>query len=873
MFCVPQALGYAQTAPEATALKSFNIPAQPLAGALREFARQSQQELLFTPDVVAGKATAGVQGAYAPAQALEILLRGTGVTAAGTPNGATLLREDDHPEPAATAGQAAASPDPVALNGDETALAEGTAPDGVERRTLDTVAVTGTRIRGGGTPSPVITIGSERITEEGLTNLGEVIRSIPQNFTGGQNPGVASGGFSGGGFANQNVTGGSSLNLRGLGPDASLTLLNGRRMAYGGIVQSVDISAIPVEAVDRIEIVADGASAIYGSDAVGGVGNVILKREYEGVTIGARYGDTSDGGLATREYTVTAGAVWSSGGLIAAYKDASVDPIYVDQRSYTGHLTPPTTIYPGSDLRSGLLSAYQNLGDTAEVRLDVLRSQRDQLYFYDYYGTNRISPETTTTLVAPSIELVLGHDWVMSLGGTWGKDEHDEYHVSDDIATGVRTVIVNDCSCNESRSYEVSAEGPLFALPGGDARLAVGAGYRKNEYLQYNHTTGARATQGDESVRFGYAEVNLPLVGSDQNVFGVHRLALSAAVRGEDYDSFGSVTTPKLGLIYSPNSDFTATTSWGRSFKAPTLFQQHYATFAQLTPRSRFGGTGYADSDMVLTRGGGNLDLKAERAQTWTASLVFHPEALPGLEAELTWFKINYTDRVVQPISNFSQSLSNPVYAQFISDSPSAEEIAAIVSAATVFYNWSNAAQDLNNVGTIIYFGYTNVARQEIEGLDLSGSYRFDLGPGQMTIRGAASWLDSSQQISPAQDFYDLSGTLFNPAKVNSRVGAVWEQGGFTASAFATYTGGVTNTVAATKTASFTTFDTTLRYATGHSRGALSGVQLVLSAQNLFDRAPPLYTPVSDAEYAPPYDTTNYSPIGRFLSVSLSKSW
>src|SRR3546814_4884671 len=95
----------------------------------------------------------------------------------------------------------------------------------------DLITVTGTRIRGGTSPSPVIKIGSERIQEEGFTDLGEVIRSVPQNFAGGQNPGVSSGGFSGAGIANQNVTGGSSLNLRGLGPDATLTLLNGRRMA------------------------------------------------------------------------------------------------------------------------------------------------------------------------------------------------------------------------------------------------------------------------------------------------------------------------------------------------------------------------------------------------------------------------------------------------------------------------------------------------------------------------------------------------------------------------------------------------------------------------------------------------------------------
>src|SRR3546814_19383184 len=77
-------------------------------------------------------------------------------------------------------------------------------------------------------------------------------------------------------------------------------------MAYSGFVQAVDISAIPIEAVERIEIVADGASAIYGSDAVGGLANVILKRDFDGVTVGARYGPAPAGGLATPEYALTA---------------------------------------------------------------------------------------------------------------------------------------------------------------------------------------------------------------------------------------------------------------------------------------------------------------------------------------------------------------------------------------------------------------------------------------------------------------------------------------------------------------------------------------------------------------------------------------
>lgn len=161
-------------------------------------------------------------------------------------------------------------------------------------------------------------------------------------------------------------------------PDASLTLLNGRRMAYGGFSQAVDISAIPVEAVDRVEIVADGASAIYGSDAVGGVANVILKRDFDGVALGARYGAAAEGGLATHEHNATAGTAWSRGGFIATYQRTVADPIYARQRSYTAHLPEPQTIYPGMDTRSVLVSAYQSVGDAAELHLDALRTHRDQ---------------------------------------------------------------------------------------------------------------------------------------------------------------------------------------------------------------------------------------------------------------------------------------------------------------------------------------------------------------------------------------------------------------------------------------------------------------------------------------------------------------
>lgn len=734
---------------------------------------------------------------------------------------------------------------------------------------LPTVTVTGTRIRGGSTPSPVITIGSEQIQQEGFADLGEVIRSVPQNFTGGQNPGVIG---ASGGIGNGDFTGGSALDLRGLGPDASLTLLNGHRLVYDGYSQAVDISAIPVEAIERLEIIPDGASAIYGSDAVGGVANVILKSDFDGLTLGARYGGATDGGLATHEYTVTAGTTWIGGGLIATLKDVDADPIYARQRSYTKYLIDPYTIYNASNLRSGLVSLHQSMGDVAELRLDALRTGRDTT---EYLGLttdsyNRYSPDTSIGLISPSVEFYLRNDWSITLGGTYGKD--DTIFASHHVSAAGSSLTTQTCYCNKSHSWEIGAEGPLFPAGGGDARLAVGIGSRTNNFRTVPKVSGS-AYGGDERARFAYAELSVPFVSPVSDIPGVHRLEFSAAMRGEDYASFGRVTTPKFGVIYDPTVDFTFKTSWGKSFKAPTLLQRYESKDAYLWSASAVGASGSPADATALESYGGNADLGAERARTWSATVALHPEALPGLDAELTWFGIDYTDRVVEPLIS-QQALSNPAYAGFVNRSPTPEQIQELLAVYnSAFYNLSGVAYDPSKVVAIIHDQYVNAARQRIKGLDMSGSYRFDLGGGQLTVRGSASWLDSAQTTSAGQPEQALAGTAFNPARLNGRVGAVWTSGGFSASSFVNYTGGVTNRLATVteKTASFTTLDATVNYDLGERAGALSGLTLGLSVQNLLNRAPPLYTSV--VAIFVPYDATNYSAIGRFVSVSVSKHW
>ncbi|MCD9032693.1 TonB-dependent receptor [Luteimonas sp. Y-2-2-4F] len=853
---LPHAHVHAQSRSSTAAMVDFDIPAGELSVALDRFAEQSGLQVVSEQPLLQDVKVQAVRGRYAAEDALGRLLSGSGLGYQRI-NAQTLVLKKQAVAPA---------PRPETRS----SPASGPPAQG-EAQELSGITVTGTRIRGGSTPSPVITIGAERITEEGFSDLGEVIRSLPQNFSGGQNPGIVAG-AEGGGIGNQNISGGSALNLRGLGPDATLTLLNGRRLAYSGFVQAVDIDAIPVEAVDRLEIIPDGASAIYGSDAVGGVGNVILRRDYDGLTVGARYGGATDGGLGTRSYTVTGGANWMDGGFIATWKDSSVDPIYSDQRRYTRHLDGPTTLYPRSELRSGLFSGHQWLGNRVELRLDALRTERDQLTYYPAYPTQYIpaTAESTMTFVSPSIEVSLAHDWMLSLGATWGRDDTISGLGLVNRATGVETRLASTRYRNTSVSYEIGAEGPLFTLPAGDVRLAAGAGYRRNEFVQGSLLSGAVATDGDDASRFAYAEINLPLIGADNNIPGVERLALTAAVRGEDYDSSGGVTTPKLGVVYAPNADVTVTASWGRSFKAPTLLQLHQMQSAYLYSAAALGGSGYPADATVLVPYGGNPDLDPERARTWSASIRFHPEALPALEMELGWFDIDLSGRIAQPLVYQAQALSNPAYAGFIDYSPTAEEQASII-ASSQFSNFTGMPYDPQQVVAIAFNRYINTVAQRVKGLDFSGSYRIDLGAGRMTFHGALSWLDSAQRATVNDHVADLSGMLFYPAKLSGRIGAVWSQGGLSASTFANYADGVTNSVDGSKGASFTTLDTTLRYTTDERHGAWSGLDLALSASNLLDRAPPLYVPTSSIN--PPYDSTNYSPVGRFLSISVSKHW
>ena len=159
------------------------------------------------------------------------------------------------------------------------AVAQDAAPQD-DAADVGTIVVTGSRIKSANleATTPVTQVTSEDVVTQGVTRIEDLVNQLPQAFA-AQNVTVANG-----------ATGTATLDLRGLGSPRTLVLIDGRRMPYGGVTNSAaDINQIPASMVERVDILTGGASAVYGSDAVAGVVNFIMKKDFEGAQVSGQY--------------------------------------------------------------------------------------------------------------------------------------------------------------------------------------------------------------------------------------------------------------------------------------------------------------------------------------------------------------------------------------------------------------------------------------------------------------------------------------------------------------------------------------------------------------------------------------------------------
>lgn len=967
--CASAAL-YAPAAYAQADQRNYDIAAQPLADAIREYSEVSGRQIIYAAELVRDRHSKRLRGRMPSDTALTRLLSGTGLSI-DLVDGTLVLREG---------------------NGDA-GIEGSTEPDAG-----DAIIVTGSRIRDAGpTGSPVVTIDREAIEKSGYSTVQQMLQSLPQAFGGGSNEATT-------GATTRNGTGndatlGSSINLRGLGTNSTLVLIDGARPALGGVGGLfADISLIPMSAIERIEVLTDGASAIYGADAVAGVVNLRLRNRFEGAETILRAG-TADGDMTEVQFSQLLGKAWSGGRFVLAYQYSERGALAASERDfaredlrpfggpdYRSIYASPGTIRAANEQtfgipagqngralrREDLLSGVQNrrdnraetdllprqrvhslyasgefdIAESLTFRANVLAAERrysrisnvtalrtarvpvSNPFYVDPIGTgqpvqvtysfvNDFGPQINSGRVraistSAGLEKELGA-WRIQLGGAYGvqKGKAATRNVVNSARLAVALADTNpatafnvfgDGSANNGATIDMirgsietiddfktwsaalRADGPLFRLPAGDVRLAVGAEYRREAYDYFrvrDSSTPAPVAApypgfpGPRHVKSIYAEMLIPLFGPGNEMSGFRRLDVTLAGRIEDYNQFGRTENPKFSLRWEPVEGVALRGSYGTSFRAPQFDEligpalSLYTTTSVPDPASPTGVSN------VLALFGYAPNIQPEKATTWTAGFDIAPAAIPGLKAALTYFDVDYRDRIGTLTEDYLRFLTDrAVFGGVVTDNPPLDLVKYYYNQPT-FTNPINIAPD--QVVAILDGQTRNLAREHQRGIDFDIGYAPQFAGGALDIGlGGTHIFSIEKQLSPGAASSDFVGLYASPVKWRLRGRLGWAKDGFSANAFVNYTDGYTNQVAVPieRVASWTTVDLTLSQRIGGDTAGPGGrgLRLGLAIQNLFDKDPPYVNNKSQTS-ALGYDPEKASPIGRMISVQAVIQW
>lgn len=955
----------AQAQKPAAAL-AYDLERQDLGKALTAVAQASGREVIVPSDLVAGKGAPALKGRFTPDQAFERLLANSGLVLVPVGDKLVLRR---------------------ALS---TAQGE---PQAGDPEVLSELVVTGTRIRGAApVGSNLIAISRRDIEASGYATTQQVVQAIPQNYGGGPNDSTMYG--TGRNGSSANLAAGSAINLRGLGASSTLVLLNGSRPPMGGRTGVfADISLVPSTAIERIEVLADGASALYGSDAVAGVVNVIFRDRFEGLSTQLRYGGAK-GGAEEAQAGLLAGKSWSGGHVVVGYEVARRDALAAAKRSYvTSDLRPfggpdyrsiyasPGTIVAGgqtfaipagqngvglrpdqlirgvTNKEDGLLdtdvlprqtrqalyvSADQDLGAKTNGFVQALLADRrfsfrtptgsqsavtvpvTNPFYLDPIGTHQPVRVQYSFIRDLGPNIYNGHVRAYDLTGglrrslgTWsatarvgyGRQEEatliknyvntyrlglavadtnpaTAYNVFGDArSTPAATInsirgFASSDSVYEAWSADVKADGPLFALPAGEARLAVGAEHRDERYRYDSLNDISAATPrasslllpGPRQIDAAFAELLVPLVDETMALLGVRQLKVSLAGRIERYSDFGTTSNPKVGLDWEPVEGLVLKSAYGTSFRAPSFNDMRQGVGSTLyQPAPLTDPNSPTGSTVVLALIGNSPDIGPERAKTWTSTAEWKPAFAPGVKLTTSYFRVKYRDRIASINGDIFNALINrAAYSALLTDAPAASVVAGYY-ASPYFSNPSNIPA--SSVKVIVDARVQNLAIVNQDGLDADIDYRRALGGGQINLGLAATYtFRVDQAVTENSAKIDTVGTVGSPVKMRWRARAGWTQGGFDAAAFVNFVDGYRNqTVTPNEHVdAWTTVDLNLGYR--FTGGRMDGLRASLAIANLFDRDPP-YVNLRTSSSGIGFDSDNANPLGRTIAIQLVKSW
>lgn len=286
------------------------------------------------------------------------------------------------------------------------------------------IIVTGSRIRGiEAIGSATIAIDQAKIEQQPVTSVNDLLRRVPQVVSLGAN---RAGGTAQNGAAN--ATRGAGINLRGISTNATLLLLDGRRFPPQGTQgQFTDPSVIPSIALGRVEVIADGASAIYGSDAIAGVVNFIKRKDFDGFEARARYGFT-DGDYYEAQLSALAGKTWNSGWVTVAAEytrnsalmGSQLDFYQDDNRDRGGRDLRVTTCNPGTITVGGGTYAIPVGGVNAGNVGSLVRGTANRCF---YNGADAVIPEQERYSITGAASQEITDNIRLFVDGFWSRRE------------------------------------------------------------------------------------------------------------------------------------------------------------------------------------------------------------------------------------------------------------------------------------------------------------------------------------------------------------------------------------------------------------------------------------------------------------------
>lgn len=875
--------------------KVYAIPPSDVGNALQVYSEQADVEIIYAEGDVEGKTTDGVDGAYSREAALEEIINDADLTYEVNDDGVVVIRSSflDIKQASARAPEVRyvqASLSATAQDAEAIALETERFDEESDEGFSDVVIVTGTNIRGiAPESSPVRSFDREDIQMTGAATAQDFIQTLPSNFGGGSNAGTTTG-LPNNIDAGFNIGFGSSVNLRGLGSGSTLVLMNGHRLApSSGLGDFVDISMIPASALERVDVLSDGASSIYGADAVAGVVNFILRDDFDGAEASYRYGTVTEGGLSEHRASATAGKSWDTGNALVVYEFFRQGNLGVEDRAFSSTAAVPQDLLASQRRHSVLASVSQKLTPDIEFFADVNFSSRDGLQGFISTGDS-FRREATTKSINASAGLIwqLSDSWDIDIVGTYSDlDQSSESFGS--------VTLVNEIDSSMS-SVDVRASGALFPLPGGEVKLAFGGHYRSEMFTNFNVTSDTIAREAERDVYAAFGEAFIPIVGSDNALPGIERLELNVSGRFSDFSNFGSTANPKVGLLWSPVDALRFRGSYSTSFNPPPLGRVGATDLQALAyPTALINALfGFTPADpsianvIGLAVSGTADNLDAEQSRAFTGGIEFNQEwGRHNLDVSATYFDIKFEDRLGRtPTPDNRSNFEVPSIAITSPDvfppgtiifNPSSEQIdQTLASTDRPVIRFAGA--DPQDAAFIIFAGVTrNLSLTYVRGIDFDIGYTYDSSSGVFQLGLDGTFLDDfQQQAAVTTPIVEQLNTEFNPVDLRVRARAGYANEGLAANIFVNYTNSyrVNNTPGAAPINSWTTVDLSLSYDTREAidRTVLRNTIIRLSVRNLFDQDPPS-TPIVPTISEFGYDPANASPINRFIAFELIKQF